>query len=156
MSIQIAPAATICITIPERSLRSGARYGFDEAAVRLGLPLRLVENELIEGAIVYGPVPPSWGGGVLSYDRRCYEPSARFAALGSPPLWAPEGTNIENVDPVGGLTRLLTLTDETQVDEQSRNGHGIFPMAALPAPRASVHATPLVEHHLAALRRLLH
>ncbi len=155
MSIPIAPAATICITIPEPSLRSLARYGFDEAAVRMGLPLRLIENELIEGAIVYGPVPPSWRGGVLPYDRRCYDATARFAALGSPPLWAPEGTDINNVDPVGGLTRLLTLTDETQVDEQSRNGHGIFPMAALPAPRASVHAAPLVEHHVAALRRLL-
>src|SRR5258708_18694887 len=155
MSPPVAPAATICIIIPEPSLRSLARYGFDEAAVRRGSPLGLMENALIEGAIVYGPVPPSWRGGVLPCDRRCYDATARFAALGSPPLWAPEGTDINNVDPVGGLTRLLTLTDETQVDEQSRNGHGIFPMAALPAPRASVHAAPLVEHHVAALRRLL-
>src|SRR5258708_15661946 len=155
MSPPVAPAATICITIPEPSLRSLARCGFDEAAVRMGLPLRLIENELIEGAIVYGPVPPSWRGGVLPYDRRCYDATARFAALGSPPLWAPEGTDINNVDPVGGLTRPLTLTDETHVGEQSRNGHGIFPIAALPSPRASVHAAPLVERHRAALPPVL-
>jgi hypothetical protein len=153
--MQIAPAATICITIPEPRLRALARYGFDEAAVRLGLPLRLVEHELIEGAIAYGPVPPSWRGGVLPYDPRCYDATTRFVALGSPLLWAPVGTDIENVDPIGGLTRLLTLTDEEQVDERSRNGYGIFSVAALPAPRASVHAAPLVEHHVAALEQRL-
>src|SRR5258708_33989883 len=155
MSPPVAPAATICIIIPEPSLRSLARYGFDEAAVRVGLPLRPIENELIEGAIVYGPVPPSWRGGVLPYDRRCYDATARFAALGSPPLWAPEGTDINNVDPVGGLTRLLTLTDETQGDEQAPNGHRLFPMAAPPAPPPSGHAAPLGEHHVAPRRRLL-
>jgi hypothetical protein len=92
---------------------------------------------------------------VLTYDRRCYEPATRFAVVGSPPLWAPEGTSVENVDLVGGLTRLLTLTDEAQVDERSRNGCGIFSIAALPAARASVHAAPLVENHVAALRQRL-
>src|SRR5258708_27767035 len=127
MSPPVAPAATICIIIPEPSLRSLARYGFDEAAVRMGLPLRLIENELIEGAIVYGPVPPSWRGGVLPYDRRCYDATARFAALGSPPLWAPEGTDINNVDPVGGLTRPLPPTAETPREWQSRHGPGTLP-----------------------------
>lgn len=153
--MQTPPAATVCITIPEPGPRAVARYGFEEAAVRLGLPLQLVERQLMEGAVVYGPTPPSWTGGVLPYDARCYDATARFAAVGCPPLWAPEGTDIDKVDPIGGLARLLTLADEAQVDERSRNGYGIFPIAALPPARASVHAAPLVEHHVAALRRLL-
>lgn len=153
--MQISPAATICITVPEPSLRALARYALDEAAVRLGLSFRVIEGRPIEGAIVYGPVPPSWRGAVLPYDRRCYDATASFAAVGSPPLWAPDGTDIDTVDPVGGLARLLTLADETQINDQLRNAYGIFPVAALPPSRASVHAVPLVEHHVAALRRLL-
>src|SRR5258708_12969474 len=99
MSIPIAPAATICITIPEPSLRSLARYGFDEAAVRMGLPLRLIENELIEGAIVYGPVPPSWRGGVLPYHRRSYDPPAHFPPLASPPPLSPPPPHTHNPPP---------------------------------------------------------
>ena len=37
-----------------------------------------------------------------------------------------------DVDLIGGLVRLLTLTDETQVKEAERNSRGIFPVAALP------------------------
>jgi hypothetical protein len=36
---------------------------------------------------------------------------------------------------IGGLGRLLTLADETQIDERSRNALGAFPVAALPAAR---------------------
>src|SRR6185369_797637 len=99
-----------------------------------------------EGVIVYGPAPEAWRGTVLAYDPRCYDPAVRFAAIGSPPLWAPYGTAKEHVDLIGGLVRLLTLADEAQVEEKWRNSRGIFPVAALPATRARVRAEPLVEH----------
>jgi hypothetical protein len=154
-SIVMPPAVTICITVPDPSLRPLVRYGLEEAFIRLGLPLWIVEGEPIEGGIVYGPVPESWEGATLAYDRRCYDPAARFVAIGSPPLWASEGAEAENVDLIGGLARLLILADETQVDERSRNSYGIFDVSALPPARGRVRAEPLVEHHCVALRRRL-
>jgi hypothetical protein len=146
-------ALTVRITVPEPPLRAIARYSLEEVAVRLGVKLRTTEGAA--DAIVYGPVPERWQGRVLPYDRRCYEPAARFAAVGSPPLWAPHGTPVEHIDLIGGLARLLTLADESQVDDQARNRHGTFPVAALPPARASASAEPLVEHHVAALGRRL-
>jgi len=121
--------------------------------VRLGLPLRIVEEGLAEGMVVYGSAPAAWQGAVLAYDPRCYDPKARFAAVGSTPLWAPEGTAAENIDLIGGLGRLLTLTDEAQIADGARNANGIFLTQALPTARALVKAEPLVEHHTAALAR---
>jgi hypothetical protein len=145
----------ICVTIDDPRIRRLAVYGLEEACVRLGLPLRVVEGEATDGMIIYGPVPPGWRGGVLTYDPRCYNPETRFKAIASPPLWAPEGENAENIDLIGGIARLLTLADETQVREGSRNAHGIFRVEDLPAARASVSMEPLVEHHIAALGQRL-
>jgi hypothetical protein len=150
-AVLIAAVPTICLTSPDPRRRALARYSFEEAFVRLGLPQRIVDGELAEKVVVYGPVPASWRGAVLPYDDRCYDPSVRFAAVGSPPLWAPEGTEAENVDLIGGLGRLLTLTDEAQIADRSRNANGIFLTKSLPAARARVKAEPLVEHHTAAL-----
>jgi hypothetical protein len=144
---------TVCLTAPEPRLRAFIRYSLEEAFVRLGLPLRIVDSEPKEDMIVYGPVPANWRGGVLHYDRRCYDPAQRFVPTGSPPLWAPEGVQADNVDLIGGLGRLLTLMDETQIDERARNAQGIFPVAALPAARGRVRAEPLVEQHVVALGR---
>lgn len=149
------PVATICVTVPDPVRRPLARYGLGEAAARLGIRLRLVEGEPQDGQIVYGPVPDNWRGATLAYDPRCYDATVRFAALGRPPRWAPEGAGLESVDLVGGLARLLTLADEAQVDERARNANGIFRNAALPAARARVEAVPLVEHHVAALGQRL-
>src|SRR5690348_13574637 len=146
----------ICVTIDDPRIRRLAIYGFEETCVRLGLPLRVVEGEATDGMIIYGPAPPGWRGGVLMYDPRCYNPEARFKAIGSPPLWAPEGESTENIDLIGGIARLLTLADETQIREESRNAHGIFLVDDLPPARAGVSMEPLVEHHVAALgQRLL-
>jgi hypothetical protein len=92
---------------------------------------------------------------MLSYDPRCYDPTARFAAIGSLPLWAPEGAELENVDLIGGLARLLTLADETQIDERSRDRREIFSVADLPAARGHVRLEPLVEYHSTALYQQL-
>jgi len=147
---------SICVTEPQPRLRSLIRYGFAEASARVGLRLQIVEGDPCEGGIVYGPVPPSWRGAVLTYDPRSYNPSMRCATIGSPPLWAPFGTAaVEEVDLVGGLVRLLTLADETQIDDNKRNARGIFPVAALPTPRRQVRAEPLVENHAIALARRL-
>jgi hypothetical protein len=148
-------SATICLTVPDPQLRPLVRYGLDEAFVRIGLPLRVVEGEPAKGAVIYGPVPASWRGAALAYDRRCYDPAARFAAVGSPPLWTPEGAEVENVDLIGGLGRLLTLADETQIDESLRNAYGTFLVAALSPARGRVRMEPLVEHHSSALCRRL-
>lgn len=148
------PAAKIWLTVTEPQLRPIVRYGLEEAFVRLGVPLRIV-GEPTEGAMVYGPVPATWRGAVLPYDRRCYEPAARFAAIGSPPLWASEAVAIDQVDLIGGIARLLTLADETQIEHSSRNRRGIFGVAALPAERRRVRMEPLVEHHTSQLRRRL-
>jgi peptidoglycan/xylan/chitin deacetylase (PgdA/CDA1 family) len=144
---------TICLTIPDRRLRPLARYGLEEAFLRVGLPFWITDDEPTQGAVVYGPAPPSWRGATLQYDKRCYDPAVRFAAVGCPPLWAPEGAKAEDVDLVGGLARLLTLADESQIDEKSRNRLGIFKVAALPEARGRVRAEPLAEHHAAALGR---
>jgi hypothetical protein len=146
---------TICLTIPQKQQRLLARYSLEEAFVRLGLPLRLTEGEPGEGEIVYGPVPDSWRGAALIYDPRCYDPAVRCAAVGSPPIWAPEGRPGGNVDLVGGLGRLLTLADESQVAEAHRNVHGIFPVTALPPARCRMRDEPMVENHAAALAKLL-
>jgi hypothetical protein len=150
-----ASTFTICVTEPDPRRRSLIRYGLVEAFVRVGLPLRISNGELEKGAIVYGPIPPSWRGAGLAYDPRCYDPTVRFAAIGSPPLWAPCGTKREDIDLIGGLVRLLILADETQVQERERNSRGIFSVAALPPPRAEVRAEPLVEYHAMALARRL-
>lgn len=147
----IPPVQTICITLTDPALRAIARYGVDEAFVRLGLARRIVEGEPTDGMIVYGPKPDHWRGATLHFDSRCYEADAPFVALGSPPLWAPEGATPGSVDLIGGLVRLLTLTDEAQIAETSRNANGIFLTTALPDPRARVKKEPMVEHHIAAL-----
>jgi peptidoglycan/xylan/chitin deacetylase (PgdA/CDA1 family) len=143
---------TVCVTVREPGIRQLARYALHEAATRIGRPIRVVDGEPAAGAVVYGPVPESWRGGTLAYEPRCYDAAARFASVGSPPLWAPEGTDAAIVDLVGGLARLLTLLDETQVEEGARNSYGIFSTAALPPARAQMRSEPLVEHHAAALR----
>lgn len=151
----IPPVQTICITLPDLPRRATARYGLEEAFVRLGLPRRIVEGEPTAGMIVYGPKPDSWQGVTLCFDRRCYEPDACFVAVGSPPLWAPEGVAAENVDLIGGLSRLLTLADETGIPRKSRNSNGIFLTTALPESRARVKQEPMVEHHVMALAKQL-
>src|SRR5579885_1181846 len=115
-----SPDASSCISIPGPARRPVARYALEEAALRLGLRLRLVEGEPQAGQIVYGPVPVAWRGGSLAYDERSYDPATRFEALGTPPLWAPRGSDLGEVDLIGGLARLLTLADEKQIDERSR------------------------------------
>lgn len=151
----MSPASTVCLTIRDPAKQALARYSLEEAATRLGVPLRVVAGEPAEGMIVYGAVPSSWRGAVLHYDRRCYEPAVRFAAVGSPPLWAPEGADPSKIDLIGGIGRLLTLVDEVQVAEGERNARGIFRTRALPAGRRGVQAEPLVEHHAAFLAEQL-
>jgi len=141
----------ICLTDPDPVAQALARYSLEEALTRLGLPLRIATGEPSKGMIVYGPVPVSWSGPKLYFDRRCYDPSALFAPVGSPPLWAPAGVGVTNVDLVGGIGRLLTLADELQVAENQRNANGIFCTSALSAARRSVCAEPLVENHTALL-----
>jgi hypothetical protein len=146
---------TICLTIPQKRQRLLARYSLEEASVRAGLPLRITAGEPAEGEIVYGPAPDAWRGAALTYDPGCYDPAVRCAALGSPPLWAPEGRPARTIDLIGGLGRLLTLADESQVPEAHRNAHGIFSVTALPPARRRARDEPLVENHTAALAKLL-
>jgi hypothetical protein len=146
-----AQVNAICLTDPDPVAQALARYSLEEALTRLGLPLQVATGEPSNGMIVYGPVPASWSGARLHFDRRCYDPSALFAPVGSPPLWAPVGVDARNVDLIGGIGRLLTLTDELQVAESQRNANGIFCTPALSAARRSVCAEPLVENHMASL-----
>ena len=73
-----------------------------------------------------------------------------------PALWvSAESADGAQVDLIGGVFRLLALTDEHQVAEEDRDRRGIFPVGALPSPRRQVLAAALVEHHVTAIRQLL-
>jgi hypothetical protein len=141
--------------MPDPTIRALAEYSLQEAFVRLGRPMLTFIGNPSEGMITYGPVPVTWSGAALHYDERCYDPTAAFSPVPLTSLWAPTGIDAANVDLIGGIGRLLTLADESQVSETCRNERGIFHTSALPSARQRVRAEPLVEQHIAALAREL-
>lgn len=119
----------------------------------LGLRYVLVD-EGAQAEVHYGETDRAGATVWLPYWSESYEPSQPHVAVDDDggPWWIPAAKLSERpVDLIGGVARLLTLLDESQVSEGARRAGGVFPLAALPAARRQVHAEPLVEWHVAAL-----
>lgn len=138
-------------------LESEVRYVLGEIALRLGWPLAVTaDSEQGPVDLAYGLGPAPGGVPFVPLDSRCYDRATVFASRGTPELWVPSAAAPEDPpDLIGGVFRLLTLLDESQVAEAERDRRGIFRTAALPPERRRSAARPLVEHHVDAIRRLV-
>lgn len=130
-----------------------AKFALGELAVRWSIPVALARAP-DEAQLVYSRATGQQGAVTVPFDHRVYEPGTpcRLTRRAGRPVWAPVGVEGERADLIGGVFRLLTLLDETQVKPQDRDRRGTFPVTALPPERAAAVDVPLVESHADILR----
>lgn len=154
-------ALTVSIPIPDPSFRK-AKYGFDILSHIWGIPLRVHHGE-VPGPpdILYGArKPPGSSSNTLfiPFREEMYAPRTPCESLPVDgwDIWAGRSQGLPEIDFVGGLFRLITLMDESQVGNENRDRKGIFYTEALPQSRQKTLHIPLVENHAAfLLSRLL-
>lgn len=141
---------------PNADDQPAARYALQFAALSLGLRCQFVEHH--SGADLHYGKSPRAGVAFIPYWAECYDPAEPHLGVrvAGEEWWVPARRAEQRpVDVVGGIARLLTLLDEAQVVESDRGRDGVFRVSALPAARQALHASPLVDWHVAELGRLL-
>jgi hypothetical protein len=145
----------VALSVPD-SFVARARYAFTVLATRWCVPVRFAAQAR-DADVCYATASASCPADVtwFRFDPELYDPRIPCRSVRDEHgrwLWcssSPAGA--ERPDLVGGVFRLLTLLDESQIDEEHRDRRGIFRTHALPAGRAQVLDEPLVEHHAEAL-----
>ena len=133
-----------------------ARYALQFAALSLGVRCEFVRHEA-DADLHYGGSPRA-GVAFVPYWAECYDPAKPHIGIlaADEHRWVPaQRADHRPVDLIGGIARLLTLLDETQVADPDRGDDGVFMVSALPAERQTHHASPLVDWHVAELGRVL-
>ncbi len=141
---------TIQLRIPD-AFHARARHALGAVSLAWGLPVRVVGADASGADVVYGEPGSRRDGDALfwPFDAALYDPATRCASRveDGRTLWTRDGVAAADTDLVGGVHRLLTFQDESQIDETQRDRRGIFNMVAVPAPRRAVATAPMVEYH---------
>jgi hypothetical protein len=137
-SLPLSTVRRIAYALGEIGARAGLRFCPTTAAISEDRP-----------TIAYGLAAPNAGVNIR-FEETCWSGSGQFHAIpGSQgrPLWCnAKSTRANEVDPVGGVFRLLTLADEAAVAEMMRDRRGNFVASALPSARLAQSQVPLVEY----------
>lgn len=145
----------ICLTarleIPDH-LKPRASYALRELCHRVGFGLRIVQNALAD--ISYSIDDHAQAPVFIRCNPNLYIDSTlcRLHTRSKFQIW--EGCDrglAERLDLVGGAYRLLTLMDESNIEQKARDRFGRFTVSALPEERSRSALAPLVESHAKAL-----
>lgn len=143
----------IYLDIPDQ-WRQWAKYAFNALAMRWSIPIGFSDSA-DKAHIRYTAKAAGLGfeAVTIPFDAEIYDPKTVCRALESPSgrwLWAKVAvSDIAATDLIGGIFRLLTCLDESQIDESKRDRRGIFLNPALPESRHRMAGEPLVEDHAA-------
>lgn len=137
-------------------------YALRFCMVSLGIPFEIVRDSAaadfwygVDGAEARDPRAAT----SVPYWPECYDAHEEHMRLADPDgtaRWVPRGRRQDPpIDLIGGIARLLTMLDESQVAERERGPGGRFLVRSLPAERRASQAEPLVDWHVQAVGRSL-
>ena len=138
----------VFIDIPDLFIER-ARYTICELAMRWDVPV-LIVSDIKNCNLVYSTsrhenleLNTSW----VQFDPLMYEPQTKCVVIKEKDCFCliREGGNVGQADLIGGVWRLLSLLDETQIDASARDRMGTFRVPDLPDARRIHARTPIAE-----------
>ena len=147
------PRTLVIHAVVPESHQQAVGWAWRHAALSWGIPIAVQFGlrGLPSPDVVYSPTRPPSTPKWLPYNPHCYDGGGEF--LESTEVGGPAWVEAGQPDLVGGMFRLLTLADEADVSETSRNRLGVFDTLSLPDERRAGARRPYVEHHLDILWR---
>ncbi len=138
----------VIIDIPENYVRK-ARYVFGIFANSWGIPIRILKAQKQNddrADIVYTSKCNKQNNAItIPFDQRLYEGKTKCGSirLKNNDLWS--NSSEATTDLIASSFRLITLIDEEQIKQGSRDRKGIFLIDALPAARKALVKVPIIE-----------
>jgi len=148
------------MNIPEK-YEAKAKYCFNILSQIWGIPLRILRKNAQEKPnIVYALNVKQVASDrtvFINFDEEMYNPRTvcDLVQMDDLDIWIKDSENPRDADIIGGIYRLITFMDESQVKEEHRDRRGIFNTNALPLSRKKGLQIPLIENHAYYLLREL-